>query len=408
MSVGVVTFSGERLKEARLARGLFKKTLAEKVGVTGAAIGRYEDGLDNPQIERLRAIAAELNFSEQFFLRPTWLESPNVVFWRSRASETKSAREMTEQRMKWQCEIFNLLEKEVLFPKVDIPKLSIPRDFKLITPDDIESAAIEARAYWGLRDYPIPDVVLALENAGIPVSFLSIPTEKQDGFCFKSNQLERYFVGLNSYNISCVRARYDAAHELGHILLHSNVSKFDLSDIGSFKLIEEQAHRFAGAFLFPRDRFVSEVERFSLDYFCALKRKWGISIAAMIYRAFNLGLIDEYDRSQLYQNMNRRRWRGPRREPYDDLSEMPLEKPRMLKRGIDALVDQGFFSFSLLQSELSLPIEEIEQICGFSRGYFHEKKFNQFTVDVRSKDIDIIDLETGNIIQFPKKYSKTQ
>ncbi|MCP3475905.1 hypothetical protein NLM33_37320 [Bradyrhizobium sp. CCGUVB1N3] len=39
------------------------------------------------------------------------------------------------------------------------------------------------------------------------------------------------------------------------------------------KQIEQQAHRFAGAFLFPREAFRFEVTRPTLDYFRALKKR---------------------------------------------------------------------------------------------------------------------------------------
>src|SRR6266567_1234028 len=98
MTVGVSTFRGDRLKEARLARGLFMKSLGDMIGVTGTAISRYENGDDKPLLEKLNLLADRLNFPVDFFMRPPWPETLEPVFWRSRASETKSAREMTEQR----------------------------------------------------------------------------------------------------------------------------------------------------------------------------------------------------------------------------------------------------------------------------------------------------------------------
>ncbi len=224
MTVGVQTFRGERLKEARLSLGLFKKSLGDIIGITGTAITRYEDGEDKPQREKLEALSTRLGFPEEFFVRPAWRDSLEPVFWRSRAAESKSAREMTEQRMKWICETFHFLEQEVDFPKVNMPELSLPGDFRLITAGMIESAADQVRQCWNFRDRPIPDMTLALENAGIPVVNLDIASDKQDGFCFHSPSLGRSFVGINVYHISCARERYDAAHELGHLILHKKVT----------------------------------------------------------------------------------------------------------------------------------------------------------------------------------------
>ncbi len=401
MTLGVQNFRSARLREARLARGFFKKSLADKIGVTGTAIGRYEEGADKPQRERLNAIAEQLNFPFEFFLRPEWPEDLQLVFWRLRTSETKYAREMTEQRMRWLCEIFSFLEREVDFPTVNLPRLDMPSDFRLITGEVIERVALQLREYWKLRDLPIPDMTLALENAGIPVVNLEINSEKQDGFCFRSNVLDRSFVGINAYNVSAARARFDAAHELGHIVLHQNVAPHEARDPAIHKLLEMHAHRFAGAFLFPRKSFLAEVGAPTLDFFSDLKRRWGISIAAMIYRAYDLGVIDEEERSALYHNMARRRWRGILREPFDSPSEMPLEKPRMLKRGMEVIVESGVFGRSAIRSALSFPQNEIETISGVEDGYLSEAEVLPLVQRKRNAGFKTVDLESGNILEFP-------
>ncbi len=404
MTVGVSNFRGRRLTEARLARGLFKKSLADMIGVTGTAITRYEGGDDKPQREKVEALAARLNFPIDFFLRPEWPEQLDLVFWRSRAAETKSAREMTEQRLRWLCELFAFLEAEVNFPQLNLPDLGLPADFRLITPDLIEKAAQELRNAWGLRNLPIQDAILALENAGIPVVQLEIPSDKQDGFCFRSPMLDRVFVGVNIYQVTAARARYDIGHELGHAVLHRHVTIEQSRDPVLAKLQEDQAHRFAGAFLFPKDAFLSEVPVPSLDYFCNLKRRWGMSIAAMVYRAFNLGIIDDVERTHLYQSMTRRRWRGPLREPFDSPEEMPFERPRMLRRGIETVVGAGIFGRSAIQSGLALPDAEIEQMASLTRGFLRDPAdVVPIPVTPKSSAFKAVDLESGNVVEFPRR-----
>lgn len=404
MTVGVSNFRGRRLTEARLARGLFKKSLADMIGVTGTAITRYEEGDDKPQLDKLEALAAKLNFPVDFFLRPEWPERPDLVFWRSRAAETKSAREMTEQRMVWLCETFAFLESEVNFPPFKIPDLGLPEDFRLITPELIEKAAQDLRNAWGLRNLPVQDTILALENAGIPVIRLEIPSDKQDGFCFPSRLLKRTFVGINIYQVTGARARYDVGHELGHAVLHRNVTVEQSRDPTLAKMQEEQAHRFAGAFLFPKSAFLAEVSVPSLDYFSNLKRRWGMSIAAMVYRAFNLGLVDEFERTHLYQKMTRRGWRGPLREPFDSPEDMPLERPRMLRRGVETVVGSGIFGRAAVQSSLALPEVEFEQIAGLAKGFLREPAdVVPIPVTPRSTALKAVDLESGNVVEFPRR-----
>jgi Zn-dependent peptidase ImmA (M78 family)/transcriptional regulator with XRE-family HTH domain len=404
MTIGVQSFSGQRLNEARLARGLYMKSLGDMIGVTGTAISRYESGEDKPQPDKLDQLAERLNFPVEFFLKKAWPEVLEPVFWRSRAAETKHAREMTEQRMKWLCEAFSFLNEEVNFPVQDLPSLEVPKDFRLLRPEDIESAAHQVRRSWGLRDLPIPDMILALENIGIPVTTLEISSDKQDGFCFRCKLLNRAFVGINTYNVSACRARFDAAHELGHILLHSHVTPEQERDPASRKLIEQQAHRFAGALLFPRSAFLTEVGVVSLDYFSSLKKRWGMSIAAMVSRAFDLGLIDPDTRGIMFQNMSRRHWRRPLGEPFDDLSVMPLERPRMLRRAIDTVLNGGVFARATIRAALPLPQNELESLLGLSRGFLNDGEVVTMTRLPRSEKFEAVDLESGKVVEFiPRK-----
>jgi Zn-dependent peptidase ImmA (M78 family)/transcriptional regulator with XRE-family HTH domain len=397
MKIGMQAFRGKRLRQARLARGLYMNALGDMLGITGTAIARYEEDIDKPQQGRVDQIAKHLNFPVDFFSQPEWLEEPRIVHWRSRAAETKYAREMTEQRMIWLCEMFSFLERDVNFPRVNLPNLKLP-DFRALTPDAVERAAEDVRKHWKLRDIPIPDACLALENAGIPVVNLEITSEKQDGFCFYSSTLERPFVGINSHNISCARARYDVAHELGHAVLHSAVTLQQLRDPLLNKQIEQQAHRFAGAFLFPREAFRSEVIAPTLDYFCALKKRWGMSIAAMIYRAGNLGMIDEQERSILYRNLTRRGWRGILQEPFDSPAEMPIERPRMLRRGVSVVISEGT-SRSAIKTALNFPEKEIEQIAGLDKGFFTPPEIHHLATPKKSP-LRAVDVESGQIIEF--------
>ena len=134
--------------------------------------------------------------------------------------------------------------------------------------------------------------------------------------------------------------------------------------------MEQQANRFAGALLFPVNELLREVRTPSLDYFSALKKKWGMSIAAMIYRAGDLGLVGEAEKSALYTSVCQRGWRGPLREPFDRPEDMPLDRPCMLRRAVEIVIGSGIFGRASLKEALALPDREIEQLAGLDEGYF--------------------------------------
>lgn len=62
---------GERIKKARLAKGLTQKQLAEMLNITDATVNRYEKGIRKPDPEMLKAIADALNVSVDYLLGKT-------------------------------------------------------------------------------------------------------------------------------------------------------------------------------------------------------------------------------------------------------------------------------------------------------------------------------------------------
>jgi hypothetical protein len=101
--------------------------------------------------------------------------------------------------------------------------------------------------------------------------------------------------------------------------------------------------------------------------------------------------------------MARRHWRGPLREPYDDPKDMPLEKPRMLRRGVETVLKEDIFGRSAIQSALSLPQREIEQIVGVDAGFFNSAGVVELPVRSRKDGLKAVDLESGNVLEFPRR-----
>ena len=160
-----------------------------------------------------------------------------------------------------------------------------------------------------------------------------------------------------------VRRRFDAGHELGHIVLHRRVSPHDLAE--HFTLIEEQAMAFAGAFLLPESSFGDDVYSLSLEALLNFKPKWKVAIAAMIKRLSAMERITpEYER-RLWQYYSYRRWRGF--EPLD--GELPVEQPYNLATSIEMILDEGMISRSDLVREIGLRAADIASLTGLSEEY---------------------------------------
>jgi Zn-dependent peptidase ImmA (M78 family) len=251
------------------------------------------------------------------------------------------------------------------FPNVNIPELDVPEDVRKITADMIEDFASECRVYWKLGDGPIADVVLLMENNGVVVSRGDLVAESLDAFSQWPTDSERPFVFLGADKASAVRSRHDASHELGHLVLHRNVDRKSIRNPVLFKLMENQAHRFALAFNLPAAGFANQLWSPTLDAFLALKPHWKIAIAAMIMRCEQLNILSEEQARRSWINMSRRGWR--KREPLDD--RLAPEQPRLLRRSFELLIKEGLKSPEQILSDLALNSSDIEALACLESGY---------------------------------------
>ena len=121
------------------------------------------------------------------------------------------------------------------------------------------------------------------------------------------------YIVLGTDTPSPFRTRFNVCHELGHLILHRDVTPQQFSDQLQFKLIEAQADRFAAAFLTPASTFSTDIVDPSLELFRVLKPRWRTSIKMMVHRAQELNIIDREEARRFYINYNRRGWN--RKEP---------------------------------------------------------------------------------------------
>ncbi|MGH9038838.1 MAG: ImmA/IrrE family metallo-endopeptidase [Acidimicrobiia bacterium] len=83
------------------------------------------------------------------------------------------------------------------------------------------------------------------------------------------------------------------------------------------RLIETQAHEFAGSFLLRRSVALEELPR-KLDAagwtrLAQLKQRWGISMGALLYRARALNLLGQETYRNAMKYMSAKGWRPPNR-----------------------------------------------------------------------------------------------
>lgn len=362
MSIGVSNFKGRRLKYAREARGITQTSLAEIISVSPAAISQYEKGQRSPSSDILKKMANTLNFPMYFFLKDVGIQSSRPIFFRSMSSATKTARLSATRRYEWLLDIVGYLRKLVRLPEVKFPRFDLPSDLVSIDDEIIENIANRTREYWALGLGPISNVTWLLENNGAIVVRQNLDAKTLDAFSnWSVDDAPRPYVVLGKEKMSAVRSRFDAAHELGHMVLHYYINEKTLRHTSSFKLIEQQANHFASAFLLPEQTFSKEVLFApNLEDLVALKSKWRVSIAAMVKRLRQLRLISREREQRLFINISRRHWRT--KEPLDN--ELEIERPRVLRRVFDILRERNIVNEHSLTTSLALNIEDIERTIG--------------------------------------------
>ena len=170
------------------------------------------------------------------------------------------------------------------------------------------------------------------------------------------------------------RIRFGIAHELGHLLLHAgNVPSENLSNEAVHRKLEDEANRFAGAFLLPKETFEQDVFSSSLDHFIQLKAKWKVSLSAMIARCKTLNTLTTNQLKYLNDQMTQRvYWRH---EPLD--TEMPIERPFAHKQAVHLLLDNNVISAYDFSNAIGCYPDELEEYCCLEKGTLANKGQHQ-------------------------------
>ncbi|MHC4183665.1 MAG: helix-turn-helix domain-containing protein [Planctomycetota bacterium] len=174
----------ERLRTARKQTGLSLRAVQKKIGnkVTAQAIGKYERGAMKPSDEILKVLSDALGVSSEFLTSPSRVKLGEIDF---RENFIRNKRDAV--RIK--AELLNHIEKYLeLEETLQIETLEWipPRDFPFPVDEktDIEMATQLIRSDWKLGDDPISNLTELLENRGIKVVYLDLPSSVSGISCF--------------------------------------------------------------------------------------------------------------------------------------------------------------------------------------------------------------------------------
>lgn len=380
-------FNGEQLRYVRLLRGLNLTDVANNTNISKQSLSLYENGKNVPELENVMNLSDFLNVPYGFFFKEnTNNVTTQTTYFRALLSANKKERVAQSIKIEFLTQIYFFLRQYADFPEVNLPILDFNSSNTISNyymnqnnEEQIEDIAVNVRKYWGLKNNPIKDLKYLLEDNGIIVTSLNVAGEKIDAFSQKNliNECELIFIVISRFGQTTVRANFDMAHELAHILLHPWSEDLESIPKDEFKLLEQQANMFAGAFLLPKDSFGEQISRYptNFDYYKYLKKEWNVSIKAMIYRAHQLKIISTNQYQYLMKQYSKSGWNSgePGDTPY-------IQKDNMLKTAINLLIDGKILSSDIMLNKLeemgrNLYPEEIEDLLHLKQGTLEKKEF---------------------------------
>ena len=332
------TLTPSRLVLARKRLRMTLTDLEKRSGISRRSLTAYENGHTAPTPQTISELARALNVAEHFLTGPevAEMQTDNLSF-RAMSKLPASQRDAAAAAARIAMLIDEYLVRHYKLPVVNLP--SLPHL-------DPEEAAERVRADWKLGDGPIPNMVHLLEANGIRVFSLAADCTAVDAFCTRNEQTGTPFVFLNMVK-SGERGRFDAAHELGHHILHV------AHRVPHGPAAEQEAQTFASAFLMPRRTLLAQ-RPFSpsLNGVLAAKKKWRVSAVALTYRLHELGMMNDWQYRTIIKSLAQMGYR--RSEPGGIARETSLLLGKVLKLQIAQKR-----SMRSLAAEIGISVDEL-------------------------------------------------
>ncbi|EGR4144181.1 TPA: helix-turn-helix domain-containing protein [Vibrio cholerae] len=352
------SFFGNNLKIARLLNGLTLAELAEAIGTSRQYVHQLETSSRMPSSEQLANLSSYLKVKEDFFfVIPTGVLDDTSIHFRSNRTAKVSSRIQAKVNVALFIRLVDLLSQYVNFPELNFPSAD-----SITSNNDIERVAENARMHWELGLGPIDNMTQVVECAGaITTTFRGVSAEVDA----LSSVIKRPIIVRNDAKDSPGRLRFDIAHETGHIIMHQDI-------VTGCKQTESEANRFASAFLLPRSSFIREFRvgsRMDWKMISALKERWGVSKAAILYRARQLDLISESRYKGHVITLNKYE---ARKEKDDHLIQH--EYSELIPDAIDNYISAYGKTLDDLLNELHVDIDLLNQILDFDISKYKDVK----------------------------------
>lgn len=325
-----------RITLARQRRGLHISALARELGVTRQTVAAWEIGDQIPSLANLAALGDRLQFPVEFFTSADIEAVPvGAVSFRALSKMTASTRDIALAAGRTALLINEWLAGHYRMPEPDVPTLGLQ-------PPEQASEAVRQR--WDLGNAPVSNMTHLLESRGVRI--FSLPEECRTVDAYSLRWLGTPVV-LLAPGKSAERRRFDLAHELAHLVLHSEQEHFQ------GPRAEDEANRFAASFLMPRRGMLARPLRHAtIDMILTERRRWKVAAMALTYRLNELGFLTEWEYRNHCIELSRRGFR--RSEPGGGAHESSL----LLSKIMQSLRRKSMGT-SQLAAEIGFSVDEL-------------------------------------------------
>lgn len=279
---------GTRLRQAREMVLMTQAEVSRETQIAQAHLSRAERDAYDLGPDRLALLAAHLEFPTEFFTTAPSVDfGQRPVHFRSQASMSMKQADQATRTGEVIVEAMMKLEEEFEGPRLRLPDAQ--------DQPAAAAAAMRAALNVGPAD-PIVGLPILLERIGVTVVGLPLHAQRRDAYSLWLD--DRPIIALMDTEAGD-RQTWSTAHEVGHLLLHRGVP--------AHRDIESSADEFATHFLTPPQALDREMPaRPTMSDFALLKRRWGVSIAALIRMARRLDRLSAAQYTSLFKQMSAR------------------------------------------------------------------------------------------------------
>ena len=330
----------KNLRYFRLQRGLSKKDLANKAGLSAALLTYYEAGERQPSVQSLAALSKALSVSPALLLESAPALSFSHGAFRKNASLSKASQDYVRSFVEdYFGRFYTVLS---FFPPNVLPP--IPWDMGVTLPSS-SSAVEDAKAFrqaLGLPlTGPLPTLVDHLENQG----FLLCPVTGLPGFDGINGYVSgRPYIAFNQ-DVGAERIRHTLVHELAHLYF------------GLGEEEEEIVNEIAGETLFPKENAIRELGPRCYgvnEWMTRVAKEYGISMYSLVYNGARYGIFSSSTAKSFYVRAGQIGWR------HNEPSRCEEESTHFFEQLVYRAVDENEITIQRAAELLRTSYQQVE------------------------------------------------